>query len=130
MGVEVDIGKVAAPSTRDAHLLGEFSRVINQDDAKALLHGNTSAKETCRPSANDQYIGFKHGVKKANSRQAIGLGEKSLNDLGERLWLVVVKHVSAIAELNLAQLWDGFDSLLVLLKGVQTLPPAFQLEIT
>lgn len=130
MGVEVDIGKVATPSTRDAHLLGEFARVINQDDAKALLHGNTSAKEPCRPSANDQYIGFKHGVKKSKLKAGDRLGEKSLNDLGERLWLVVVKHVSAIAELNLAQLWDGFDSLLVLLKGVQTLPPAFQLEIT
>jgi hypothetical protein len=71
VGVEVDIGKVAASSTRDAYLLGEFARVINQDDAKTLLHGNTSAKEASRPCTNDQYIGFKHGVKKANSRGAI-----------------------------------------------------------
>ena len=127
VGVEVDVGKVAASPARNAHLLGKLAGMVNQDDIKALLHGNASAKEASCTSANDQYIGFQHRSHKGDCMQVLALFQEGLNHLSECLRLVMVEHVSAILELNLAQLRDLFDAFLVLLKSVAALPPASQL---
>ena len=127
VGVKVDVGKVAASPTRDAHLLRQLAGMVNQDDIKALLHGNASAKEASCTSANDQYIGFKHRSGKGDCMQFLALLQEGLNHLGKCLRLVMVEHVSAILELNLTQLRDLFDAFLILLKSVAALPPSIQL---
>jgi len=59
--VELAVGEVAAAAARDADLLGDLGRMVEQQHAQAELAGHAGAEQAGRAGADDGDIEFFHG---------------------------------------------------------------------